>query len=93
MAELPPVPLTLEGSYALHQMFRFRRTAWREKDSIHRDRILAQASAALTDYLLDQAFHLTVVQEQPPMVGVKALTGVEVDPLFNVRYADAKLAS
>ena len=47
MAELPPVPLTLEGSYALHQMFRFRRTAWREKDSIHRDRILAQASAAL----------------------------------------------
>lgn len=53
----------------------------------------AQASAALTDYLLDQAFHLTVVQEQPPMVGVKALTGVEVDPLFNVRYADAKLAS
>jgi len=43
MAELPPVPLTLEGSYALHQMFRFRRTAWRQQESFHRDRILKEA--------------------------------------------------
>ena len=28
-----PVPLTLEGSYVLHQMFRFRRTAWRQEES------------------------------------------------------------
>jgi len=47
VAELPPVPLTLEGSYVLHQMFRFRRTAWREKESFHRDRILQQAIAAI----------------------------------------------
>jgi peroxiredoxin len=47
MVELPPVPLTLEGSYALHQMFRFRRAAWREKDSIHCDRILKEAITAL----------------------------------------------
>ena len=47
MAELPPVPLTLEGSYALHQMFRFRRTAWRQQESFHRDRILQQAIAVL----------------------------------------------
>jgi len=47
VAELPPVPLTLEGSYVLHQMFRFRRTAWREEESFHRDRILEQAITAL----------------------------------------------
>ena len=47
MAELPPVPLTLEGSYVLHQMFRFRRVAWREEESFHRDRILQQAIAAI----------------------------------------------
>lgn len=47
MAELPPVPLTLEGSYVLHQMFRFRRTAWREKESAHRDRILERAIAVI----------------------------------------------
>jgi len=47
VAELPPVPLTLEGSYVLHQMFRFRRTAWRQEDSFHRDRILEQAIAVI----------------------------------------------
>jgi peroxiredoxin len=47
VVELPAVPLTLEGSYALHQMFRFRHTAWREQDSFHRDRILEQAIAVL----------------------------------------------
>jgi peroxiredoxin len=47
VAELPPVPLTLEGSYVLHQMFRFGRTAWRGEESFHRDRILQQAIAVL----------------------------------------------
>jgi hydrogen peroxide-dependent heme synthase len=47
VAELPPVPLTLEGSYVLHQMFRFRRTAWRQEESFHRDRILQQTIAVL----------------------------------------------
>ncbi len=50
----------------------------------------AEASNKLTQYLLDQAFHLTVVQEKPPMVAVKGLTGIDVDPLFSVRYADAR---
>jgi chlorite dismutase len=30
MAELPAVPLTLEGAWMLHQMFRIKRAAWRE---------------------------------------------------------------
>ena len=47
MAELPAVPLTLEGSFALHQMFRFRRTVWREQESFHRDRVIKEAIAVL----------------------------------------------
>jgi chlorite dismutase len=47
MAELPAVPLTLEGSYVLHQMFRFQRAAWRTQDAFHRDRILQQAVTVL----------------------------------------------
>lgn len=40
MNTLPPVPLTLEGSCALHQMFRFRWRAWCELPDWHRDRIV-----------------------------------------------------
>jgi hydrogen peroxide-dependent heme synthase len=40
VAELPPVPLTLEGSYVLHQMFRFRWSAWRGLEEEQRERIL-----------------------------------------------------
>ena len=47
MAELPPVPLTLEGSYALHQMFRFRRADWRRQESLHRNRILKEATSVM----------------------------------------------
>ena len=43
MAEIPAVPLTLEGSSVLHQMFRFRRAAWRALDASRRDEILAHA--------------------------------------------------
>lgn len=43
MAELPAVPLTLEGSSVLHQMFRLRRTAWRALDNRERARILEEA--------------------------------------------------
>ncbi|HKW18939.1 MAG TPA: hydrogen peroxide-dependent heme synthase [Terriglobales bacterium] len=32
-AEAPPVPLTIEGYAVLHQMFRFRWSAWRQLDS------------------------------------------------------------
>lgn len=47
MAELPAVPLTLEGSYVLHQMFRFRRSAWRTGETSARDRVLKNAIAVL----------------------------------------------
>ena len=49
MAEPPAVPLTIEGSYALHQMFRVRRPAWRALREEHRQHILAQLSGLFND--------------------------------------------
>src|ERR1700685_1524726 len=48
MAEMPPVPLTLEGAYVLHQMFRVRRSAWRALDESTRDRIAEEAVLVLS---------------------------------------------
>lgn len=39
MGEIPAVPLTLEGAFVLHQMFRIRRGAWRALDDGHRRQI------------------------------------------------------
>ncbi len=47
MADLPPVPLTLEGSSLLHQFFRFDWKAWRSTPSGDRERIAAQAVETL----------------------------------------------
>lgn len=43
MAELPAVPLTLEGASVLHQMFRFRRTIWRSLSESQRAEIVEEA--------------------------------------------------
>lgn len=39
MAEMPTVPLTLEGAFVLHQMFRFRRASWRTLTESAQERI------------------------------------------------------
>ncbi len=49
MAEPPAVPLTLEGAYAMHQMFRFRRAEWRALDEASRQRTLAEAVGHLQE--------------------------------------------
>ncbi|MBM3810587.1 MAG: heme-dependent peroxidase [Acidimicrobiia bacterium] len=41
------VPLTLEGSYCLHQMLRLRWPAWKGLEAAARERILKQAAEAL----------------------------------------------
>jgi len=46
-AVFPPVPLTLEGSSLLHQFFRFDWKAWRATPVADRERIAADAVAAL----------------------------------------------
>jgi chlorite dismutase len=47
MTSLPAVPLTLEGSSVLHQMMRFRGTAWKTLTPPQQDAALLEASAAL----------------------------------------------
>jgi hydrogen peroxide-dependent heme synthase len=44
----PPVPLTLEGSFVLHQFFHFDWKAWRKLSPAERDRISASAITALS---------------------------------------------
>ncbi|MGC2660933.1 MAG: hydrogen peroxide-dependent heme synthase [Bryobacteraceae bacterium] len=46
MADLPPVPLTLEGSAVLHQMFRIKWAAWKLLGA-ERERILSEAVSVL----------------------------------------------
>ena len=46
-AETPPVPLTAEGYSVLHQMMRFRRTAWRVLPEAERAAIAEEASSLL----------------------------------------------
>jgi len=50
MAELPAVPLTVEGSYALHQMFRIRRSAWRNLTAPHREQLIEEAVPVLAAF-------------------------------------------
>jgi hydrogen peroxide-dependent heme synthase len=47
-AQLPAVPLTLEGYATLHQMMRFRWTAWRDLPQADRHAIAFEASALLS---------------------------------------------
>lgn len=47
MSELPPVPLTLEGSSVLHQMFRFDWKSWRHLSPPERQRIIGEATSLL----------------------------------------------
>lgn len=46
MAEMPAVPLTLEGAWVLHQMFRFRRVAWDGLDEARRQKIVSEFESA-----------------------------------------------
>jgi chlorite dismutase len=48
-AEMPPVPLTLEGSSVLHQMLRFRWTEWRRLNPGPRNHILNDAQPVLQE--------------------------------------------
>jgi chlorite dismutase len=48
VADFSPVPLTLEGSFLLHQSFRFDWKAWRSRPEGERDQIAAEAIAALS---------------------------------------------
>jgi peroxiredoxin len=53
--DLHAVPLTLEGSSVLHQMFRFRWAEWRKLSESQQHEIAAEASAALLKMENDMA--------------------------------------
>jgi chlorite dismutase len=50
MAEIPAVPLTLEGSWVLHQMFTVRRSLWRALEPGHREHIVSAANKVLAPF-------------------------------------------
>ena len=45
--QIPEVPLTTEGYSVLHQMMRFRRTAWRALPEATKSEIAQEAASAL----------------------------------------------
>jgi peroxiredoxin len=47
-AEIPAVPLTIEGYSVLHQMMRFRRAAWRALPEAEKSAIASEASLVLS---------------------------------------------
>jgi len=46
---IPPVPLTLDGSAILHQMFRVRWPAWNAVAAVERQAMVEDAAHVLTD--------------------------------------------
>ncbi len=46
---MPAVPLTLEGSYILHQMFRVRWPAWKAATSVEQKRAVEEAASAFEE--------------------------------------------
>ena len=44
---IPPVPLTIEGYSVLHQMMRFRWSAWRQLDAALKTEVVAEAASVL----------------------------------------------
>jgi peroxiredoxin len=49
LAETPAVPLTIEGSTMLHQIFRFNWKAWRALSAAEQQRISTAATAKLKE--------------------------------------------
>jgi len=49
-AEMPPVPLTIDGYSVLHQMFRFRWSAWRPLRPAHKAEVAGEAAEVLNQW-------------------------------------------
>lgn len=81
MPEIPPHPLTLDGSGVLHQMFRFDWPAWRRAEKIERERALGEVTAILAP--LEKGSE----QGHPNQSAVFAQLGHKGDLLF-IHYRD-----
>jgi peroxiredoxin len=82
LAELPPAPLTLEGSSALHQMFRFHWSAWRALPIAERTRLAAEATKLLAQMGKGTG------GEAPNQTGVYSQLGHKGDLLF-IHFRDS----
>ena len=82
MADTPEVPLTTEGSYVLHQMFRFARPEWRQQEVFHCDRIVQRAAETLA------AMETGAKDGQPKPTAIYSLLGHKGDILF-VHFRDS----
>jgi chlorite dismutase len=82
MAEMPEVPLTTEGSYVLHQMFRFARPEWRQQEVFHCDRIVQRAAETLA------AMETGAKDGQPKPTAIYSLLGHKGDIMF-VHFRDS----
>jgi chlorite dismutase len=83
--EIPAVPLTTEGYSVLHQMMRFRRSAWRALPAAERSAIAQEASAALS----------TMEKHQPGQSALYSLIGHKGDLMlihFRESFADLNQA-
>ena len=81
MAEMPAVPLTLEGSWVLHQMFRIHRAAWRTLEPAHREHVLLEATRAFVP--MEQGAGVSGSKEgHPNQSAVFSLIGHKGDLMF-----------
>jgi chlorite dismutase len=82
MAETPEVPLTTEGSYILHQIFRFARPEWRQQEAFHCDRIVQRASETLA------AMENGTKGDNPNPTAIYSMIGHKGDLMF-VHFRDS----
>jgi hydrogen peroxide-dependent heme synthase len=82
MAEMPPVPLTVEGSWVLHQMFRWKRAAWNGLPPDRQTAVLESATPIL------QAMETGSNNGHPSQSAVFSLVGHKGDLLF-VHFRDS----
>jgi chlorite dismutase len=82
MAEAPAVPLTIEGSYVLHQIFRFARSAWHQQEAFHCDRIVQRAVETLA------AMEKGTKDGNPKPTAVYSMIGHKGDLMF-VHFRDS----
>lgn len=82
MAEIPEVPLTIEGSYVLHQIFHFARPEWRQQEVFHRDRIVQSAIETLS------AMEAGTKSGNPQPTAIYSMIGHKGDLMF-VHFRDS----
>jgi hydrogen peroxide-dependent heme synthase len=82
LSELPPVPLTIEGSSVLHQMFRLDWKAWRALSAPDRERISREASTLL------QAWERGASEGHPNQSAIFSQLGHKAD-LMLIHFRDS----